>query len=219
MRFPNLSLFPFSKSKEDDDSDYVYASFTARTFAITIDILLLYLILAPVFGWISQMMFPEYYLAGGDGQAQALFQQYITGHISLDVMKDSMRQLGLHNKMGGDYILQFVVSGVLIVFSWVKFNTTPGLHVLRMSVADADTGEAPSLRQYIIRYIVGCISLLPFMAGMILMFFNKRKMSLHDLAANTVILRRKMRWGRKEEVDSESESEEKTEQESQDLRK
>ena len=199
MRFPNLSPFSFFKPKEAEDGDYVYASFTGRTFALTIDMMLLFLLLSPIFAWISEIILPDFYRAGGNSRAHELIQQYATGQISMEMMKGSMREMGLYEKMGLDYILQFFGSGVVIIFFWVKYNTTPGLFLLRMSVVDADTGESPSTQQYIIRYVVGIVSILPLMAGMLWMFFNKRNMSLHDVAANTVILRRKIRFGRKNE--------------------
>ena len=205
MRFPNLSLFPFSrKQEEDDDSEFAYASFSSRTFAVTLDILLLFLLMSPIFNWFSQIVFPNYYLAGGDAKTQSLLMQLGYGQISLDMMKAEMQEMGVYSKLALDYALQFIVSGVIIVFLWVKFNTTLGLYIFRMTIADADTGLPPSLKQYVIRYIFGVFSIVPFMIGMLWMFFNKRRMSLHDVAANTVILRRKIRFGRKQQESQEA---------------
>lgn len=201
MRFPNLSsLFLLGKkSKDDDGSDYVYASFTVRTFAITVDMLLLFLLMAPVFGWISEFVFPDYYLNGGDNQAQNIMFALGNEKITTDVAMQKLEELGVFRKLGLDYFLQLFVSGVIIIFAWVKFNTTPGLAVFRAHVADATTGETPTLRQYVIRYIVGVIAIAPLMLGVLVMFFNARKMALHDWAANTVILRRKFRLRRSED--------------------
>ncbi len=203
MRFPNLSLFPFFKAKEKDDSDFTYASFTARTFALTIDMLLLFVVFSPVFSWVSQIILPNFYSVGGDSYVHGLIAQFAAERISSETMFLKMEQMGLYEKLGLDYVLQFFVSGIFIIFSWVKFNTTPGLFAFRMSVVDADTGLEPSTKQYVIRYIVGIISIMPLMLGMMWMFFNARKMSLHDVAANTVIVRRKFRFGKKEVQDDE----------------
>lgn len=197
MRFPNLSLFPFSK-KSDDGSEFEYASFTVRTFAISIDMLLLFIFMAPIFGWLSQLIFPEFYLQGGDEKAQAIIMAWGNGQLARDAAMQEMQAMGLFDKMGLDYFLQLFVSGVLIVLSWVKYDTTPGLLMFRCRVADATTGESPTLKRYIIRYVVGVIAIAPFMLGVLMMFFNARKMALHDLAANTVILRRKFRFKREE---------------------
>ncbi len=195
MRFPNLSLF---SKKPEDDSEYAYASFTARSAALVVDMLLLLLLLTPLYEYISQLMHPEFYRSGGMSQVQAVMEAVIRKEILVDEAMPQLEQLGLFQKMASDYTLQILLSAVIIIFAWVKYDTTPGMFLFRMHVADANTGEKPSLTQYITRYFVGLLAIAPLTLGMFIMFFNQRKMALHDYAAQTVVLHRKFRFKKKD---------------------
>ncbi|MDG1287746.1 MAG: RDD family protein [Rickettsiales bacterium] len=202
MRFPNLSLFSSSSKKTDDDSDLSYASFSARTTALVLDMLLILLILTPVFEYISQFLNPDFYANGGLTQAQATFEAAALHKISVADAMERLGQLGFFDKMASDYLVQIIVSACLIIFAWVKYDTTPGMFVLRMYIADANTGEKPTLIQYVIRYFVGIIAIVPLTLGLFVMFFNQRKMALHDYAAQTVVLKRKFRFRKKKPEDA-----------------
>ena len=195
MRFPNLLLFPFKKKKEpQDDNGLEYASFSGRSFALTFDMLLLFLLLFPLFGYLSQVIFPEFYANQGEQKVQALFQAMAMQQITTENLWQELQALGVMEKMLVDYSLQFLISGAIIVFFWVRFDTTPGLFLFRMHIADAKTGESPTFKQYVIRYIATVISTVPFMVGMFWIFFNSRKMALQDVVAQTVVIKRKIRW-------------------------
>jgi uncharacterized RDD family membrane protein YckC len=202
MRFPNLS---FSK-KPEDDSEVRYANLSSRAFALTLDMLLLFIFLGPVFNYAGNWLYPEFHLQGGEAQVQNTLAALSAGQISAEQTVHQLREVGLFRKLALDYILQFIVSGVLIVLAWIKYDTTPGLFLFRMRLADASTGGKPSTVQYIIRYVVGVIAIAPMMLGMLLMFFNQRKMALHDVAAQTVVLQRKFRFKRKAHPSEEAEA-------------
>ncbi len=212
MRFPSLSIFPFGRRKKSDASPIEYASFSARTFALVFDMLILIVLLSPVLQIISETFIPSYYLNGGNIKAQQIFLNLSEGAITAADAKDQLKSIGYMDRMLLDIINQFILCGFPIIFSWVKFNTTPGLYIFRCYVADASTGMEPSLKQYINRYIVGVFSVVPMMIGMLPMFFNKRKMALQDFTASTVVLRRKYKFEyRKAEAEKERQELEATE--------
>lgn len=200
MRFPNLSFSPFPKLSSPDpngEGDVEYASFMGRTLAMTLDTVLLLIIFMPIFHTLSEWMSPDYYAMGGDMLVGEITQAMATGQLTVDQGVARMRELGVFEKQSLDYMVQFILTGIIIVFFWVRYHTTPGLFLLRMYIADSRTGGKPSLNQYVNRYFFTVVSVAPFMLGMLWMFFSKRNQGLQDVLAHTVVLHRKVRFGKK----------------------
>jgi uncharacterized RDD family membrane protein YckC len=201
LRFPNLArlLNPNQEPQEpDSSSDIEYASFSGRAFALTLDMLLLFLVFSPFYEFMSQILSPEFYLNRVDLKLQQLFLAYAEHEITGQQLVEELQAVGAFQKMALDYLMQIILSGIVIIFLWVKFDTTLGLFVQRMYVADSKDGGKPTFTQYMIRYIIGVIAILPMMLGMLTIFFTEKKMAIHDMAAGTVILQRKFFWKRRE---------------------
>jgi len=194
LTFPNLpTLFPFGKRKKDS-SKVAYASFSVRSFAMTFDLLLLFLLLSPFYEMLSHIIHHSYYAQQGEAQAQRIVYGFLSHKISGQSTLNQLNSIGFFHKLLADYAVQMVISGLLIVPAWIKFATTPGLWLMRVYLADATTGGRPSWRQCAWRYVATILSVAPLMLGMLWMFFNPRKQAVQDVLANTVMLRRKFRF-------------------------
>ena len=63
--------------------------------------------------------------------------------------------------------------------------------VISAKIVDAQTGEKPSLGQFIGRYFAYYVSTIPFGLGLIWVAFDRRKQGWHDKLAGTVVIRKK----------------------------
>jgi len=72
-------------------------------------------------------------------------------------------------------------------------QATPGKMAIGARVVDATTGQAPSTRQLVIRYLGYYVSTIPLMLGLIWVAFDPRKQGWHDKLAGTVVVRSKHR--------------------------
>jgi uncharacterized RDD family membrane protein YckC len=59
---------------------------------------------------------------------------------------------------------------------------------IRAKIVDANTGDKPSLRQYLIRYLGYIVATLPLGLGILWVAWDKRKQGWHDKLANTVVI-------------------------------
>lgn len=171
-----------------------YAGFTDRMFAITVDVILLYLLLWPLFNWISNVTFP------GIDQEKVIqqFNLYAEGFVNQQV---TIQQIGkelwsssIVSKMLFDCFVQTIITGLLIIFVWQKYATTPGMKLFCMYIADAETGAKPTLKQSIIRYIGVVLAMIPLTFGMVWILFDKRNQGWQDKLANTVVLQKESQW-------------------------
>lgn len=64
-----------------------------------------------------------------------------------------------------DILLSWIFPAVGTVLFWVKFQATPGKMLFRLRIVNARTDLAPSLTQFIIRYIMYFVCLLPLALG------------------------------------------------------
>ena len=71
---------------------------------------------------------------------------------------------------------------------WVYRQATPGKMAIHAKIVDAKTGEKPSIRQYLIRYIGYIIATIPFGIGILWVGWDKKKQGWHDKLACTVVV-------------------------------
>lgn len=88
-----------------------------------------------------------------------------------------------------DFLLSWVFPAVAVVAFWIARQATPGKMLISAKIVDAETGKAPSTRQYIGRYLAYYVSTLPLCLGLIWVAFDKRKQGWHDKLAGTVVIR------------------------------
>ena len=89
-----------------------------------------------------------------------------------------------------DFLISFVFPIVAVIFCWNRWQATPGKIAIAAKIVDARTGEKPSIRQYIIRYIAYIPSFFLFGLGVFWVAFDKRKQGWHDKLANTLVIKK-----------------------------
>lgn len=90
-----------------------------------------------------------------------------------------------------DFLIQWVLPTVLVLVLWMRLSATPGKLAIGAVIVDARTGDKPSSRQFIIRYLGYFVSCFPLLLGLIWVAIDPRKQGWHDKMAGTVVVRRK----------------------------
>lgn len=92
-----------------------------------------------------------------------------------------------------DFLINWVLPAIAIVLFWVYRQATPGKMAIAARIVDARTGERPSTRQLVVRYLGYYVAMLPLMLGILWVAFDPRKQGWHDKLAGTVVVRPKKR--------------------------
>lgn len=87
------------------------------------------------------------------------------------------------------FVLDWVVPAVTTVLLWTLWQATPGKMLLGVRIVDAQTGGAPTLGQYVFRYVGYYAAILPLGLGLLWIFFDPGKRGLHDIMAGTMAVR------------------------------
>jgi len=88
-----------------------------------------------------------------------------------------------------DILLNYLFPFVAILIFWKYKSATPGKMAIKAIIVDADTGEKPTTKQYIIRYLGYFASSIPLFIGIMWVGWDSRKQGWHDKMANTVVIR------------------------------
>lgn len=88
-----------------------------------------------------------------------------------------------------DILLNYIFPLVAILLFWTYKSATPGKMAIKAIIVDADTGEQPTTKQYVIRYIGYFVSSIPLFIGLMWVGWDGRKQGWHDKMANTVVIR------------------------------
>ena len=90
-----------------------------------------------------------------------------------------------------DFIFQYILPAIAVIIFWIYKSATPGKMLTGLIIVDAKTGEKPSTRQFIVRYLGYYVSIIPLSLGMIWVGIDKRKQGWHDKLAGTVVIKTK----------------------------
>ncbi|WP_250502286.1 RDD family protein [Caballeronia sp. AZ7_KS35] len=82
------------------------------------------------------------------------------------------------------HCIPILITGVL----WAVWRTSPGKHVVRLRMVDADSGHAMSTKQAVLRTAGYLVTFATFGAGFAWVLFNPKRQALHDRLANTVVV-------------------------------
>lgn len=88
-----------------------------------------------------------------------------------------------------DFLLTYVFPAASVVLFWRFKSATPGKMLVNARIVDAETGEKPSLGQFIGRYFAYLVSTLVLLLGFVWVAFDHRKQGWHDKLASTVVIR------------------------------
>jgi len=92
-----------------------------------------------------------------------------------------------------DFLLSWVAPAIAVIVFWMYRQATPGKMALSIRIVDATTGNPPSTRQCVGRYLAYFVSIIPLALGLIWVAFDKRKQGWHDKLAGTVVIRARKR--------------------------
>lgn len=157
-------------------SELEYVGFWPRAFAALIDTIWVSILISLI--W---MIFPT--------ASSTLEDQLLRDPASVSVAALSAELAG----SGRDMALQGLAAAALIFGCWIFRNTTPGKMAVHARIVDAETGQAPSTRQLVIRYLGYYVSILTLFVGFLLVAIDPRRQGLHDKLAGTVVVRPKLR--------------------------
>lgn len=90
-----------------------------------------------------------------------------------------------------DFILNWILPAIAVVVFWIYRSATPGKMIFKLKIVNAADGEKPSTKQFIGRYLAYYVSVLPLLAGIFWVAFDKKKQGWHDKLAKTVVVRPK----------------------------
>jgi uncharacterized RDD family membrane protein YckC len=88
-----------------------------------------------------------------------------------------------------DLFMAYVLPTVVTILFWRYKQATPGKPLLSVRIVEGETGARPSVGKCIGRYFAYAVSSLPFLVGLILVAFDRRKRGWHDMIAGTVLIR------------------------------
>ncbi|GAW87013.1 conserved hypothetical protein [Bathymodiolus platifrons methanotrophic gill symbiont] len=89
-----------------------------------------------------------------------------------------------------DLLLNYILPAIAVIAFWTYKSATPGKMATKLTIVDAKTGQKPSTKQLIIRYLGYYVSILPLGMGLIWVGIDSRKRGFHDMLAGTVVIRR-----------------------------
>jgi uncharacterized RDD family membrane protein YckC len=90
-----------------------------------------------------------------------------------------------------DVIISYVFPLLATILFWIYKCATPGKIALSVKIVDAKTGNNPTVRQSIIRYLGYYVSLIPLGLGFLWIAWDAKKQGWHDKMAGTVVIRSK----------------------------
>ncbi|MGF1875282.1 RDD family protein [Photobacterium frigidiphilum] len=88
-----------------------------------------------------------------------------------------------------DVIVNYIFPLVAVLIFWTYKSATPGKMAIKAIIVDADTGNRPTTKQYIIRYFGYFISIFPLCLGLMWVGWDSKKQGWHDKLAKTVVIR------------------------------
>ncbi|WP_137173812.1 RDD family protein [Massilia sp. HP4] len=90
-----------------------------------------------------------------------------------------------------DLFISWVLPAIAVMLFWLARSTTPGKIAIDAVIVDARTGEQPSARQFLLRYIGYYVSTIPLGLGLFWVGIDPRKQGWHDKMAGTVVVKRR----------------------------
>ncbi|WP_297482742.1 RDD family protein [uncultured Photobacterium sp.] len=88
-----------------------------------------------------------------------------------------------------DIMINYLLPFLGVILFWIYKSATPGKMVIKAQIVDANTGNNPSVKQSVIRYLGYFVSTIPFGLGLMWAGWDKRKQGWHDKLANTVVIK------------------------------
>lgn len=163
-----------------------YAGLNARSFAAIIDSAVLILPLS---------YFLQDFFSGFGGAERQQQKDALMDLAKLANTTDSAALLASYsenNDFLSHWLMENAISttllGIVTIALWFFFSGTPGKLLMGMKIVDARTGQPPTTKQDIIRYLGYFLGLG---IGMLSMLWDKKCRGFHDFLAGTVVVYKK----------------------------
>ena len=183
-------MFLLHRKKQDS----IYPSFMTRLLSSVIDIGIATILIVPIFMLLYKVVY------NGVLPTQELRQIMNEVAQNATTLHEQSRGLetnqhyrefiakGGYTKIFIEQSFQIFILSAMVIFFWIRTQSTPGKLLLSMKIVDNETMKEPSLFQYIRRLLAYTISVLPFGLGLLYIAFNKKHRALHDLISGTVVI-------------------------------
>jgi uncharacterized RDD family membrane protein YckC len=168
------------RRKERRAREIPYATFNDRVFASVIDTAISFILLGPILMATSSIIY---------GAERANPLEGIPANVTIGEMLAQLQKTHFLGNLMMDYLVHFVVFGIIIIWFWNRAACTPGKWLLKMRLVDSKTFCKPSPKQLMVRYMGYMVSLLPLTLGFAWIMVDKRGRAWHDMMADTVVVK------------------------------
>ena len=166
------------------ESEYEYATLNRKIIAFGIDILIITLVLSPILNLLMILFFGTDNTPIAD-TGKFLGQQNKT--IEIATLTDHIFNIISSARwLIVQFTMLFFVT-IYFVYFWVKMGASVGKLVMRCKIVDANTYQAITTKQALMRMLGHLLNILTLGIGLFIADFTKRKQGLHDKIANTVV--------------------------------
>ena len=163
------------------DQSAVYGGFGARAIAYVIDIV----ITLAVFLLVQFVTGPEYF-EESDPEFDNVVEMW---RYWVDLLL-GLEEFDMSDNVAFNWF-SFLLSPVyFILFNCLK-SATPGKMALGLVIVDAETGEKPTVGQFIGRNAAAYLSAVPLCLGFFWVAWDKKKQGFHDRLASTMVVKKK----------------------------
>ncbi len=157
----------------------IYASAISRIVATSLDMIIFSIILSPItqsFNRIILMNSSLHLDSRSEKFKEDLMNQVFNGSAeNFAIFIKCIIVINLFN---------LLLLGFVFVFLWHKYGTTPGKIFMRIKMQTINNHK-PDIKSCVYRFIGYLISPV----GFFMMFFNNRQQALHDIIANTEVIK------------------------------
>lgn len=137
----------------------------------------------------GELEYVGFWARAGAAVIDLLLQIVVTAPLTIAVYGTYIAPAGKTFQGPADVFINLVLPAALVIGFWIYKGATPGKMAMSARVVDADTGEAMSNGQAVLRYAGYFLSLLPLGVGYFWVAFDRRKQGWHDKLAGTVVVR------------------------------
>lgn len=87
-----------------------------------------------------------------------------------------------------DVLVNYLLPITAILSFWIIKQATPGKMAIHAVIVDANSGQKPTTKQFVIRYFGYIVATIPLLLGILWVAWDKRKQGWHDKLAGTVVV-------------------------------
>ncbi|MBA6339540.1 RDD family protein [Colwellia sp. MB02u-10] len=88
-----------------------------------------------------------------------------------------------------DVMITYAFPMLATILFWIYKSATPGKILLQAKIVDEKTGDKPTVKQSVIRYLAYYVSLIPLGLGFFWIAWDDKKQGWHDKISGTIVIR------------------------------